>query len=74
MTEAGRQTRRLIAMPRSEAAIPIASAQVRRLQDRLPELSVPALLRVRDALEPLLDKERIRLSDVDAVLRAAGAG
>jgi hypothetical protein len=58
-------------MPRSELKIPIASAQVRRLQARLPELSVPALLRVRDALEPVLDSDTIRLSDVNAVLRAA---
>jgi hypothetical protein len=58
-------------MPRSEVKIPIASAQVRRLQARLPELSVPALLRVRDALEPVLDGDTIRLSDVNAVLRAA---
>jgi hypothetical protein len=41
------------------------------LQARLPELSVPALLRVRDALEPVLDGDAIRLSDVNAVLRAA---
>jgi hypothetical protein len=65
------RTRRLGAMPRSELKIPIASAQVRRLQARLPELSVPALLRVRDALEPVLDSDTIRLSDVNAVLRAA---
>jgi hypothetical protein len=58
-------------MPRSEVTIQIASAQVRRLQARLPELSVPALLRVRDALEPVLDGDTIRLSDVSAVLRAA---
>jgi hypothetical protein len=58
-------------MPRSEVKIPIASAQVRRLQARLPELSVPALLRVRDALEPVLDGDTIRLSDVNTVLRAA---
>jgi hypothetical protein len=58
-------------MPRSEVKIPIASAQVRRLQARLPELSVPALLRVRDALEPVLDGDAIRLSDVNAVLRVA---
>jgi hypothetical protein len=58
-------------MPRSEVKIPIASAQVRRLQARLPELSVPALLRVRDALEPVLDGDTVRLSDVNAVLRAA---
>jgi hypothetical protein len=58
-------------MPRSEPAIPAASARVRRLQSRLPELSVPALLRVRDALDPLLEQERISLKDVNAVLRAA---
>jgi hypothetical protein len=58
-------------MPRSEVKLPIASAHVRRLQARLPELSVPALLRVRDALEPVLDGDTIRLSDVNAVLRAA---
>jgi hypothetical protein len=58
-------------MPRSQVKIPIASAQVRRLQARLPELSVPALLRVRDALEPVLDGDTIRLSDANAVLRAA---
>jgi hypothetical protein len=60
-----------MAMPRSEPAIPAASARVRRLQDRLPDLSVPALLRVRDALEPLLEQERITLRDVDSILRAA---
>ena len=58
-------------MPRSEPAIPAASARVRRLQARLPELSVPALLRLRDAVEPLLERERIRLSEVNTVLRAA---
>jgi hypothetical protein len=58
-------------MPRSEPAIPIASARLRRLQARLPELSVPALLRVRDALEPVLERERVRLVDVNTVLRAA---
>jgi hypothetical protein len=58
-------------MPRTPAAIPAASAQLRRLQGRLSELSVPALLRVRDALEALLGQERIRVSDVDTVTRAA---
>jgi hypothetical protein len=58
-------------MPRSEPAIPAASARLRRLQARLPELSVPALLRVRDALEALLERETIRVSDVNAALRAA---
>ena len=58
-------------MPRTPAAIPAASARLRRLQARLPELSVPALLRVRDALEALLEKERVRVSDVSTVTRAA---
>jgi hypothetical protein len=58
-------------MPRSEPAIPAASARLRRLQAQLPELSVPALVRVRDELEALLENERIRLSDVNAVIRAA---
>lgn len=58
-------------MPRSEPAVPAASARVRRLQARLPELSVPALLRVRDAVEPLLERERISLADVNTVLHAA---
>jgi hypothetical protein len=58
-------------MPRSEVRIPIATAQVRTLQARLPQLSVPALLRVRDALEPVLDSDTIRVSDVTTVLRAA---
>jgi hypothetical protein len=58
-------------MPRSEPAVPAASARLRRLQARLPELSVPALLRVRDALEGLLERDRIRVSDVSSVLRAA---
>ena len=59
-------------MPRSEPAIPAASARLRRLQARLPDLSVPALLRLRDAIEPVLARDRIRLSDVSAVLRSAG--
>jgi hypothetical protein len=58
-------------MPRTPVAIPAASARLRRLQARLPELSVPALLRLRDALEALLASERIRVSDVATVLRAA---
>jgi hypothetical protein len=58
-------------MPRSEPAIPAASARLRRLQARLPEVSVPALLRMRDSLDELLQQERIRVSDVNAVLRAA---
>ncbi|HEY2570340.1 MAG TPA: hypothetical protein VGI27_02650 [Solirubrobacteraceae bacterium] len=58
-------------MPRPEPAIPAASARLRRLQARLPELSVPALLRVRDALEALLQRDRIRVGDLGAVLRSA---
>ncbi len=58
-------------MPPKQAALPAASARLRRLQARLPELSVPALLRVRDALEALLGNDRIRVVDVTTVLRAA---
>ncbi|MDQ6856839.1 MAG: hypothetical protein M3Z57_07190 [Candidatus Dormibacteraeota bacterium] len=58
-------------MPRTQPAIPAASARLRQLQARLPELSVPALLRVRDALEALLERERIRVTDVHAALRSA---
>jgi hypothetical protein len=58
-------------MPRSEPAIPAASSRVRRLQARLPELSVPTLLRLRDAAESLLERDRISLSDVSAMLRVA---
>jgi hypothetical protein len=70
--ERERETRRLALMPRSEPAIPAASARLRRLQARLPDLSVPALLRLRDAIEPVLARDRIRLIDVSAVLRSAG--
>lgn len=64
--------RRLDAMPpRSEPAVTV-SMRLRRLQRRLPELSVPALLRVRDALEPILASDRVRPRDVDDVIRAAG--
>jgi hypothetical protein len=58
-------------MPRSEPAIPVASGRLRRLEARLPELSVSALLAVREVLEPLLDRDRVGVSDVNAVLRAA---
>ena len=58
-------------MPRREPTVATACARLRRLQARLPDLSVPALLQVRDAIEPLLDAERLRSGDVDAVLRAA---
>ena len=44
-----------------------ASASLRRLQRRLPELSVPALLRLRDAVEPLLARDRLQPGDLDAV-------
>ncbi|HSP64648.1 MAG TPA: hypothetical protein VLO10_00525 [Candidatus Deferrimicrobium sp.] len=58
-------------MPRTQPAVPAASARLRQLQARLPELSVPALLRLRDALETLLASERIHVGDVDTALRAA---
>jgi hypothetical protein len=49
-----------------------ASARLRRLQRRLPELSVSDLLRVRDAVEVALDADRVGAPDVDAVLAAVG--
>jgi hypothetical protein len=59
-------------MPRrSEPAVAAESARLRSLQKRLPEMSVPALLRIRATLEPLLAGDRIRVADVDAVVRAA---
>jgi hypothetical protein len=61
-------------MPRSEPAVSAAAARLRRLQARLDQLSVPALLRVREVLEPLLERERISVRDVNAVLRAASDG
>lgn len=59
-------------MPRSEPAVSAAAARLRRLGGRLDELSVPELLRVRDAIEPLLQRDRIGVGDVGPVLRAAG--
>jgi hypothetical protein len=49
-----------------------ASARLRRLQQRLPELSVVDLLRVRDAVEVVLGADRVGARDVDAVLAAVG--
>jgi hypothetical protein len=58
----------------SRARMPVssASARLRRLQRRLPELSVSDLLRVRDAVEVALDADRVGAPDVDAVLAAVG--
>ena len=58
-------------MPRRTTARPADAASLRALQQRLPELSVPALLRVRDAIEALEARPRLRASDVAAVLDAA---
>jgi hypothetical protein len=49
-----------------------ASARLRRLQQQLPELSVPVLLQVRDAVEQALGCHRVGLGDVEVVLEAAG--
>jgi hypothetical protein len=68
-------TARLKWMP-SPARMPVstASARLRRLQQRLPELSVSDLLRVRDAVEVVLDADRVGARDVEAVLAAIGGG
>jgi hypothetical protein len=58
-------------MPRSEPAVSAATARLRRLQAGLDELPVTALLRIRDSLEPLLERDRIRPGDVSAALRSA---
>jgi hypothetical protein len=58
----------------SRTAIPVstASTRLRRLQQQLPELSVPALLQVRNAVEQALAADRIGSGDVEVVLKAAG--
>jgi hypothetical protein len=58
----------------SRTAIPVStsSARLRRLQQRLPELSVPVLLQIRDAVEHALATDRIGSRDVAVVLEAAG--
>ncbi|MHB8718808.1 MAG: hypothetical protein ACYDAC_07955 [Candidatus Dormibacteria bacterium] len=58
-------------MPRRPTARPADAASLRALQQRLPELSVPTLLRVRDATDGLLQRPRLRLVDVAAVVAAA---
>ncbi|MBJ7609850.1 MAG: hypothetical protein JF887_10550 [Candidatus Dormibacteraeota bacterium] len=59
-------------MPSStQPAASAAPARLRLLQRRLPALSVSQLLRIREAIEPVLAHDRIRLSDVDAVLHVA---
>jgi hypothetical protein len=58
----------------SRTAIPVstASARLRRLQQRLPQLSVHALLQVREAVVQILARERVGSQDVEVVLEAAG--
>jgi hypothetical protein len=56
--------------PRAESALS-ASARLRRLERRLPELSVPVLLRLRDAIEAALAADRVTVSQADTVLLAA---
>ncbi len=58
----------------SRTAIPVstASARLRRLQQQLPEISVPVLLQVRAAVERALASERLGSRDVEVVLEAAG--
>ena len=63
--------RRLLAMPPRSEPARSAAARLRRVERRLPELSVPALLRLRDAIEPALAAERLRAGDVDTIIAAA---
>ena len=60
----------LQSMPRPKPAIPADAAQLRALQADLADLSVPALLGVRDAVAAALLRERISATDVRAVLAA----
>ncbi|MEO8897798.1 MAG: hypothetical protein ABI352_03440 [Candidatus Dormibacter sp.] len=58
----------------SRTTLPVstASARLRRLQQQLPALSVPALLQVRDAVERALASDRVGSRDVERVLAAGG--
>lgn len=61
-------------MPRQQTSVPAVSERLRRLQATLPELPVPVLLTLRDALEPLLERERLGARDVTGALKTAGVG
>ena len=58
-------------MPRPPLSTPAAAERVRGLQSRLSQLSVPVLLRVREAAAAALERETLRARDADAVVRAA---
>ena len=55
-------------MPRRPTPRPADAASLRAVQRRIPELSVPALLRVRDAVEELMQRSVLRPADVEALL------
>jgi hypothetical protein len=58
---------------RTAPPVSAASARLRQVQHQLPELSVPALLQVRDAVAQVLAADRVGTGDVEAVLTAAGS-
>ena len=58
-------------MPRRPTASRADAASLRELQQRLPELSVPVLLHLRDTVDELLQRPRLRPEDVAAVHEAA---
>ena len=58
-------------MPRRPTTSRADAASLRELQQRLPELSVPVLLHLRDTIDELLQHPRLTGADVAAVLEAA---
>ena len=58
-------------MPRRTLAIPADALQLRQLPSELVRLPVPALLRVRDAVEAALATDALTAADIAAVLDAA---
>ncbi|HEY7926381.1 MAG TPA: hypothetical protein VIG86_03050 [Candidatus Dormibacteraeota bacterium] len=57
---------------RTPPPVSVVTAHLRRIEQRLPELSVPVLLHVRDAVEQVLAAERVGTRDVETVVAAAG--
>lgn len=58
-------------MPPRDAAATAAVTQLRRVQSRVPFLPVSALIRLGDAVEHALERDRLHPRDVDIVIRAA---
>ncbi|MDQ2960464.1 MAG: hypothetical protein M3R48_05370 [Candidatus Dormibacteraeota bacterium] len=58
-------------MPRRTPAVPADTAHLRGLRARLADLPVPALLRMRDAVEAALALQTVTSAAVAAVLEAA---